>query len=38
MNIMNHGKVLHILDLLQHSHDADEDAFERTLDQIEEVI
>ncbi len=38
MNIMSHGRVLHILDLLQERQDADEEAFERTLDSIEEVI
>lgn len=38
MNIMSHGRVLHILDILQYTQDVDEEAFERTLDKIEEVI
>jgi len=38
MNVTDSGRVQHILDILQYTHDADEAAFERTLDRIEEVI
>ena len=38
MNIMSHGRVLHLLDMLQARQDNDPDGFERTLDEIEEVI
>ena len=38
MNIMSHGRVMHILDILQYTQDADEEEFERVLDKIEEVM
>lgn len=38
MNLMDHGRVLGILDRLQMQLTEDADEFERVLDRIEEVI
>lgn len=38
MNIMDHGRMLGILDQLQSQLSNDQSEFERTLDRIEEVL